>query len=129
VNANTVNRNIVNSDTVDGNTMTDDSIDSVLEDIRHLIVDSDRIVASGRARFFDAGDRTMRLAAKAIVIGLQSAADRLPDRFREQHPGVAWDELRAMGVYLTQHDSSLDYRLVWNALTTDFPHLGGQLGA
>jgi uncharacterized protein with HEPN domain len=108
--------------------MTDDTIPAVLEDIRHLIVDGNRIVASGQARFFDPADRTMRLAAKAIVIGLQSAADRLPVRFREQHPGIAWDELRAMGSYLTQHDSSLDYRLVWTALTTEFPHLGRQLG-
>lgn len=108
--------------------MTDDSLAAVLDDIRHLIADGNRIVASGRARFFDVGDRIMRLAAKAIVIGIDSAADRLPDRFRQQHPAVAWDELRAMSSYLDQHDSSTDYRLVWNALTTDFPRLGHQLG-
>ncbi|GAB3030975.1 hypothetical protein GCM10027052_04220 [Parafrigoribacterium mesophilum] len=127
MNGNTVNGNTVNGNTANGNTMTDDSIAAVLEDIRHLIVDGNRIVASGRGRFFDPGDRTMRLAAKAIVIGLQSAADRLPDWFRDQHPAVAWDELRAMSSYLALHDSSIDYEIVWNALTTDFPHLGWQL--
>lgn len=108
--------------------MTDDSVVVVLDDIRRLIADGNRIVASGRARFFDDGDRTLRLAAKAIVIGLQSAADRLPDRFRQQHPAAPWDELRAMSDYLAPLDSSTDDRLVWNALTTDFPRLGRQLG-
>jgi uncharacterized protein with HEPN domain len=108
--------------------VTDDSVAAVLDDIRHLIADGSRIVASGRARFFDAGDRTLRLAAKAIVIGIQNAAERLPDRFRKQYPAVAWDELRAMSGYLEQQDSNTDYRLVWNALSTDFPRLGHQLG-
>ena len=74
------------------------------------------------------GDRTLRLAAKAIAIGIQSAADRLPDPFRQQYPAVPWDELRAMSGYLEQQDSSTDYRLVWNALSSDFPRLGHQLG-
>jgi uncharacterized protein with HEPN domain len=52
----------------------------------------------------------------------------LPDQFRQQHHDAPWDELRAMSNYLAQHDSSTDYRLVWNALTTDFPRLGRQLG-
>ncbi|MEO6505587.1 MAG: HepT-like ribonuclease domain-containing protein [Terrimesophilobacter sp.] len=108
--------------------MTDDSVGAVLDDIRNLITDGNRIVNSGRARFFDAADRTLRLAAKAIVIGFQSAADRLPDRFRQEHPAVAWAELRAMSTYLARHDSSVDYEIVWNALTTDFPQLGRQLG-
>jgi uncharacterized protein with HEPN domain len=108
--------------------VTDDFAAVVLADIRNLIADGNRIVASGRARFFDGGDRTLRLAAKAIVIGVQSAADRFPDQFRQQYHDVRWDELRAMSNYLAQLDSSTDYRLVWNALTTDFPRLGRQLG-
>jgi uncharacterized protein with HEPN domain len=108
--------------------VTDDSVAAVLDDIRHLIDDANRIVAAGRTRFFDGGDRTLRLAAKAIVIGIQSAADLLPDQFRQQHHDAPWDELRAMSNYLAQHESSTDYRLVWNALTTDFPRLGRQLG-
>jgi uncharacterized protein with HEPN domain len=108
--------------------VTDDSIALELDAIRHLIADGNRIVASGQTRFFDDTDRTLRLAGRAIVIGIQSASDRLPDRFRRQYPAVAWAELRAMSRYLAQHDSSTDYRLVWNALTTDFPRLGHQLG-
>ena len=108
--------------------MTDDSVAAVLDDIRRLIADGSRIVASGRARFFDAQDRTLRLAAKAIVFGIQRAVARLPDRFRQRYPAVAWDELRAMSGYLEQQDSSTDYRLVWNALSSDFPRLGHELG-
>jgi hypothetical protein len=33
-----------------------------------------------------------------------------------------------MSDYLAPLDSSTDDRLVWNALTTDFPRLGRQLG-
>jgi uncharacterized protein with HEPN domain len=118
----------VTGDAVTDDAVTDDSVAVVLDDIRHLIADAHRIVASGRARFFDDSDRTLRLAAKAIVIDLQDASDRLPDRFRHQHHDAPWDELRAMGDCLARHDSSTDYGLVWNALSTDFPRLGRQLG-
>ena len=66
--------------------MTDDSIAVELDAIRQLIADGNRIVASERTRFFDQSDRTLRLAARAIVIGIQSASDRLPDRFRGSIP-------------------------------------------
>ena len=78
--------------------------------------------------FFDSDDRTQRLAAKAIVIDLQSAADRLPVEFRQRHPDVAWDELRAMRNYLAHDYLNTDYRIVWNALVVDFPRVARQLG-
>ena len=106
----------------------DADVAGLLDDIRRLVSDSARIVERGRDRFFDARDRTGRLAAKAIVIDLQRVAVRLPAEFREQHPDVAWEELRAMQNYLALDDASTDYAMVWNALCRDFPILAVQLG-
>jgi uncharacterized protein with HEPN domain len=110
--------------------VTDLSADvaGLLDDIRQLLGDSARIVTRGKDRFFDPGDRTARLAAKAIVIDLQRVVERLPAGFRAQHPDVAWDELRAMRNYLALDEPSTDYAMVWNALGRDFPILAEQLG-
>lgn len=101
---------------------------ALLADIRRLIDDGKRITARGDSAFFDRDDRTLRLAAKAIVIDLQTAAERLPLGYRLAHPGVAWDELRAMRNVLAHDYAQTDYVMVWNALTVDFPRLGEQLG-
>ena len=106
----------------------DADVASLLDDIRQLVSDATRIVKRGKDRFFDARDRTGRLAAKAIVIDLQRVAERLPAEFREQHPDVAWDELRAMQNYVALDNASTDYAMVWNALCRDFPILADQLG-
>jgi uncharacterized protein with HEPN domain len=106
----------------------DGGVADLLDDIRQLATDSARIVERGKDRFFDPGDRTARLAARAIVIDLQRAAARLPAGFREQHPDVAWDELCAMQSYIALDDAGTDYAMVWNALDRDFPGLVRQLG-
>ncbi|TFB90064.1 DUF86 domain-containing protein [Cryobacterium sp. HLT2-28] len=105
-----------------------DRTDALLADIRDLVRHAGLITARGRAVFFDRADRTQQLAGKAIVIDLQTAVERLPEDYRDQHPEVAWAELRAMRNYLAQDYANTDYQIVWNALVTDFPRLLVQLG-
>lgn len=105
-----------------------DRTDALLQDIRDLVRDSTRITDRGRETFFDRDDRTQRLAAKAIVIDLQTAAERLPPAYRDRHPDVAWDELRAMRNYLAHDYANTDYLIIWNALVRDFPRLLTDLG-
>jgi uncharacterized protein with HEPN domain len=107
----------------------DDSVAALLSDIAQLVDDGMRIVARGKTPFFDHTDRTQRLAAKAIVIDLNSAAERLPEDFRLRYPDVAWAELRAMRNYLAHDYANTDYFIIWNALARDFPALRIQLGA
>ncbi|TFD70548.1 DUF86 domain-containing protein [Cryobacterium fucosi] len=52
----------------------------------------------------------------------------MSEGYRNQHPQVAWAELRALGNYLAHDYTNTDYRIVWNALVTDFPRLLVQLG-
>ncbi|QYF72319.1 DUF86 domain-containing protein [Cryobacterium sp. PAMC25264] len=104
-----------------------DRTDALLADIRDLVRHANLITARGRDVFFDPGDRTQQLAAKAIVIDLQTAVERLPEGYRDLHPEVAWNELRAMGDYLAR-DANTDYQIVWNALVADLPRLLVQLG-
>ncbi|MCU1445277.1 HepT-like ribonuclease domain-containing protein [Cryobacterium sp.] len=105
-----------------------DRTDALLSDIRDLVRHATLITARGRETFFDRSDRTQQLAAKAIVIDLQTAVDRLPQGYRDQHPDVAWTELRAMRNYLAHDYANTDYQIVWNALVVDFPRLLVQLG-
>ncbi|TFB84265.1 DUF86 domain-containing protein [Cryobacterium algoricola] len=105
-----------------------DRTDALLADIRDLVRHVRLITARGREVFFDRADRTQQLAAKAIVIDLQTAVERLPDAYRDKHPEVAWAELRAMRNYLAHDYANTDYQIVWNALVTDFPRLLRQLG-
>ncbi len=105
-----------------------DRTDALLADIRDLVRHANLITGRGRDLFFNPSDRTQQLAAKAIVIDLQSAVDRLPEEYRDRHPGVAWAELRAMRNYLAHDYANTDYQIVWNALVTDFPRLLEQLG-
>ena len=104
-----------------------DRTDALLADIRDLVRHANLITARGREVFFDGADRTQQLAAKAIVIDLQSAVERLPDGYRDRHPEVPWAELRAMRTYLANENANTDYQIVWNALVTDFPRLLVQL--
>lgn len=105
-----------------------DRTDALLADIRDLVRHATLITDRGREVFFDRADRTQQLAAKAIVIDLQTAVERLPEAYRDQHPDVAWAELRAMRNYLAHDYANTDYQIVWNALIRDFPRLLVQLG-
>ena len=86
------------------------------------------ITARGREVFFDRADRTQQLAAKAILIDLQTAVEQMPEEYRDRHPEVAWAELRAMRNYLAHDYANTDYQIVWNALVRDFPRLLAQWG-
>ncbi|TFC81331.1 DUF86 domain-containing protein [Cryobacterium cheniae] len=105
-----------------------DRTDALLADIRDLVRHANLITARGREVFFDRADRTQQLAAKAIVIDLQAAVERLPEGYRDRHPEVAWAELQAMRNYLANDYANTDYQIVWNTLVTDFPRLLVQLG-
>jgi hypothetical protein len=66
-----------------------DRTDALLAEIRDLVRHARLITARGREVFFDRTDRTQQLAAKAIVIDLQAAVERVPDAYRDEHPEVA----------------------------------------
>ena len=105
-----------------------DRTDAILSDIRTLIRDAKHITDRGTEVFFDPHDRTQRLAAKALIIDLQTAADGLPQSYRDQHPAVPWVDLRATRNYLAHDYASTDYLIVWNALVHDAPAIVRQLG-
>lgn len=106
----------------------EDRTPALLADIRRLGDDAKLVVGRGREAFFDPVDRTQRLAAKAIVIDLNTAVEGLPESLRQEHPDVAWDELRAMRNYLAHDYANTDYQIVWNALARELPMLISQLG-
>jgi len=96
---------------------------AILDDIRLLASDAGRIVAKGRESFLDPVDRTSRLAAKAIVIDLQSAVERLPPAFTAERPEVPWRDIRGMRNYLAHDYLGTDYVILWNTLVVDLPRI------
>lgn len=97
-----------------------DGTDALLADIRGLVRHAGLITARGPAVFFDRTDRTQQLAAKAIVIDLQTAVERLPEAYSLNRPNVAWAELRGMRNYLAHDYANTDYQIVWNAGSRTF---------
>ena len=78
--------------------------------------------------FFDLEDRTQRLAGRAIVIDVQTAAGALPQACRDRHPTVAWEQMRPMRDFLALDYEKTDYSVVWDTLVRDFPALLVQFG-
>ena len=71
-----------------------------------------------------------RRAAERIIEELAEQAKRLPDRFKADHPEVAWSDLVGMrGRIAHGYGSDIDQDVLWNALTVDLPRLREALGS
>ncbi|GAA1814417.1 HepT-like ribonuclease domain-containing protein [Agromyces neolithicus] len=102
--------------------------DVILGDIRRFGVTAARVVARGRKRFFDPDDDDQRRIAKSVVIDLSTAADRLPASFREAHPDVDWQGIRATRKLIARDYAGTDDEVLWRAISVEFPRILAQLG-
>ena len=100
--------------------------EALLVDILNLVDDANRIILRGREEFFDPEDHTLRLAARTIVIDLQTATSNLPQQFRDRHPDVPWHEARELENFLAFDYATTDYEEVWDALVRQLPRMMAQ---
>lgn len=90
----------------------------------HRLLDSaQRIVSRGQDAFTDSADDTQYLAAKALIIDFQSAADRLSDGFRSAHADLPWRQLKRTRYKLSHHYLGIDKVVIWRVLAVEFPRI------
>lgn len=99
----------------------------LLADMVGFLVSARRIVSRGEAAFFDPQDDTQRLAMTAIIINLSTAADRLPESFREDNAQVPWRYIRSTRNFLAHDYAGVNYRIIWNTALKSFPELERQI--
>lgn len=91
------------------------------------VIEMAEVVTSRTREAYDA-DITLRLAGEAIVIRVGEAVSRLPETFKEMHPGIPWRSIKGAR-NLTSHDyHRIDSGVIWQALSRDLPEIGRLLG-
>jgi uncharacterized protein with HEPN domain len=104
----------------------DERIRDALADMVAYCDTATGLVGAGRDRFL--GDRVSQLASEALLnrIG-DTARNRLPEQFREEHPEVPWPLIIGMRVIVAHLYHDIDYTIVWETLEHDLPRLSMQL--
>jgi len=95
-------------------------------DAREMCAIARRIASLGSARFTDSHDPLVRLAAKALVLDLAAALERAPD-WRDEQP-VLWRGLNRTRDRFGHHYQDLQYDVLWEVVTDDFPAVDATLG-
>ncbi|UYN84996.1 MAG: DUF86 domain-containing protein [Microcella sp.] len=96
---------------------------AVLADIARFAVTARRVVARGHERFTDPDDDDQRRIARSLVIDLSSAADRLPETFRDAHPEIDWQGIRAVRNFIAHDYDGTDEEILWQAIAVQFPQI------
>ncbi|MBB6392700.1 DUF86 domain-containing protein [Microbacterium thalassium] len=99
----------------------------VLDDIARFAVTAARVVGRGPEPFFDPDDDDQRRIAKSVLIDLSTAADRLPESFRQQHPDINWSGIRAVRNFIAHDYAGTDIQILWRAIAVEFPRIVAQL--
>ncbi len=88
--------------------------------------DGEVIVELGKQRFDD--DWIVQRAARNVVTEFAETANRLPARFRKEHPGVPWQLIFGMRNRVVHVYEHTDPEIVWGVLDTEFPAVRSELG-
>lgn len=98
----------------------DDRVRQSLADILRFADEVQRFVlARGEQHFYS--DRPTQLVAEALLHRICEAVSRLPDEFTEEHPEVAWRQMKGMRNVVAHQYGFIDYRIVWRALEGALP--------
>lgn len=103
-------------------------VEAILADIRRFAASAQRVVARGHERFVDPDDDDQRRIARSILVDLSTAADRLPDAFRDAHPDIDWSGIRAVRNFVAHDYDGTDDELLWRALAVRLPEITRALG-
>jgi len=103
----------------------DDRIRRRLEDLVAFGGDAAHTVELGiDAYLADTADgRLLRHSGRHIVIQIATVAEKLPEDFKQSHPGVEWVAIARMRNLIAHHYDKVDDRLVFTTLQRRIPAL------
>lgn len=109
--------------------MTDEKTRRYLDDLARFGHQAEQLVALGYSAYmadsFD-GQRN-RAFGEHIVLNIATVAERLPETFKEAHPGVQWPALRGMRSLIAHVYDGVDADFVWRALEVRVPAMVAEL--
>jgi len=108
--------------------MRDDRVSAILADLERSGASAARVVARGHEMFVDPDDDDQRRITRSIVLDLSSAADRLPEAFRDAHPEIDWSGIRATRNFIAHDYDGTDEEILWQAVAVKLPEVLAALG-
>ena len=84
-------------------------------------------LAQGRTRTDIESDRMFFLALLKLVEIVGEAATRVTEATQTAHPEIPWQEIIGTRNRLIHGYDAVDYNILWDIVTADFPPLADQL--
>jgi uncharacterized protein with HEPN domain len=72
--------------------------------------------------------RLLRNSGRHILVQVATVAEKLPEDYKNAHPGVDWVAIARMRNLIAHHYDKVDDRLVFTTLASRIPGLMRQLG-
>lgn len=110
---------------VDYETQLEARLNETLHELARCFTDAERIVALGKEHFAD--DWLTQRAAKNVVTEFAETVNRLPARFKSDHPTVRWRAINGMRNRIVHAYQHTDPEVVWNTMAIDFPRVRTEL--
>ena len=110
--------------------MTDGRVLRRLEDLARIGAEAAYLVGKGRTAYLaDTMEGAMlRNAGERILMKAAIVAEKLPDDYKDRHPGVDWAGINRMRNLEAHADDKVNDDLLWQALTVRIPALLTELG-
>ena len=110
--------------------MSDDRVQRRLEDLAQIGAEAAYLVGKGRGAYLaDTMEGAMlRNAGERILMRAAIVAEKLPDDYKDRHPGVDWAGINRMRNLEAHADDKVNDDLLWQALTVRIPALLTELG-
>ncbi len=86
-------------------------------------------LATGRTRMDLESDRVFSLALVKLVEIVGEAATRVSDTIQSAHPEIPWREIIGTRNRLIHGYDAVDYDILWEIVTADFPPLAPRINA
>jgi len=111
--------------------VTDDRIERRLEDLAKIGAEAAYLVGKGRDAYLadTMEGALLRNAGERILIKAATVAEKLPSRFKADHPTVDWSGINRMRNLVAHHYDKVNDDLLWEALMVRIPALLDALSA
>ncbi len=100
-----------------------------LADLAGFVREAEYLTGKGREAYLaDSRDGALlRNAGERILIKVATVAEKLPQAFKDAHPGVDWRGINRMRNLVAHQCDRVSQDLVWAALSVRIPELGSRL--